>query len=348
MFKRIIYILIIIGIVVGGKVNNSTSSTTTYTPKISKEEFKKAERAPVYTSCVNPGQVAFTFDDGPSPDVTPKVLKFLKEKNIIGTFFITAKNDERDDNDVINLINNQECIDMVKRTVKEGHFIGSHTFYHKNLFLGLEDGSMEMSIDMMTDKIQEIIGVTPVFFRPPMGNGGYDFDDKNPENAPKNEKIQKYLGASGFKIIMWGADTRDWENKENVDADIAELDKHMSLKKASPIKDSFIILMHDIYPTTADLALPKVYEYVTDLGYEIVSLPECLGMTPESAYQDIVLPDIDSNLNAEILVNNEENKIKDDPQETPEPSNDSSDAFTTTIELMYYLYAIVLSLIFII
>jgi len=242
-------------------------------------------------------------DDGPNPTTTSKVLKFLKEKNIIGTFFITAQNQERTDSDKINLINDQASIDIVKQTVREGHIIGSHTFYHEDLFGGLENGRMEMNIDTMTDKIEEIIGVKPIFFRPPLGNGGYDFDDEDPINAPKNERVQKYLGASGFKIIMWGADTRDWENKENVDADIVELNKNLSPEKASPETDSFIILMHDIYDTTADLALPKVYDYITGLGYTIVSLPECLGMT--NAYQDGMEPNgLDYNLNTNDVTSN--------------------------------------------
>jgi len=358
MFKRIIYTLLIIGLVFGVKINNSTTNNTTttttkYTPKISKLEFQKAKRAPVYTNCVHPGQVAFTFDDGPDPITTPKILKFLKEKNIIGTFFITAYNDERKDKDVINLISNQDCINMVKRTVKEGHFIGSHTFYHKNLFLGLKDGSMEESIDKMTDKIQNIIGAKPVFFRPPMGNGGYDFDDKDKENAPKNKKIQKYLGASGFKIIMWGADTRDWENKENVDKDIAELNKHMSLEKASPKKDSFIILMHDIYNTTAELALPKVYEYVTGLGYKIVSLPECLGMSSAAAYQggveplkDIIVNEgmVETDVQANLNVDTAEGEIPDET--TNESPKDSSDASGSSFKIIYTVYAIILSFVF--
>ncbi|OUM60628.1 carbohydrate-binding module family 18 protein, partial [Piromyces sp. E2] len=111
----------------GNNNNNNTGSN----PVVSTNpELANAQRAPVYTQCVKPGQVAFTFDDGPNPTTTSKVLKFLKEKNIIGTFFITAQNKERTDSDKINLITDQESIEMVKQTVREGHYIGSHTFYH--------------------------------------------------------------------------------------------------------------------------------------------------------------------------------------------------------------------------
>jgi len=357
MLKRISCILLAFAMVYGDTFNNlstganevtgvagatgatGTTGTTGYTPKISEQELATAQRAPVYTSCVNPGQVAFTFDDGPNPATTSKVLDFLKEHNIIGTFFITAQNKERTDSDMINLINHQESFDIVKRTVKEGHYIGSHTFYHEDLFLGLDNGRMEMNIDTMTDKIYDIIGTKPIFFRPPLGNGGYDFDDEDPVNGPKNEKVQKYLGASGFKIIMWGADTRDWENRENVEADIAELNKHMSPQKASPTKDSFIILMHDIYDTTADLALPRVYDYVTSLGYKIVSLTECLGMT--SAYQNNIEPNIiDSS-----LTDNNMTPTSNTTTTSGMTSNDTSSA-TSSIEvkIIYSVLSLILFL----
>jgi len=338
MFKRITFTLLASALAYSAGTINDMSPA--YTPKITEQQLQNAQRAPVYTSCVNPGQVAFTFDDGPNPATTSKVLKFLKDNNIVGTFFINAENKERTDSNIYNLITNQESIDIVKRTVQEGHYIGSHTFYHKDLFEGLDDGTMEMNIDTMTDKIQEIIGAKPVFFRLPKGNGGYDFDEEDPVNGPKNEKIQKYLGASGFKIIMWGADTRDWENKENVEADIAELNKHMSPEKASPEKDSFIILMHDIYDTTADLALPRVYEYVTNLGYKVVSLVECLGMT--SAYQDNVEPTINSNL----TTNNVGMETKPINTTIENNLNASSDAFSNAVQFIYCIYAIIFSLFF--
>lgn len=204
---------------------------------------------------------------------------------------------------------------------------------------------MEMNIDTMTDKIYDIIGTKPIFFRPPLGNGGYYFDDEDPINAPKNERVQKYLGASGFKIIMWGADTRDWENKENVEADVMELSKHMDPTKASPTKDSFIILMHDIYDTTADLALPRVYEYVTELGYKVVSLTECLGLT--SAYQDNIEPEIINSMEPDDTITNT-TIIKSDNDTLQNDIYSSSSSATSTktfyieVKLIYSIISLIL------
>ena len=224
-------------------------------------------------------------------------MDFLKEKNIIGTFFINAENSH-------NLNTEPEAVNTVKRADSEGHIIGSHTYYHHDLFESIPKGEMELNIDMMNEKIKEIIGKTPRFFRPPLGNGGYVHQEDDPEKAKMNEKIQKYLGASGQDIIMWGADTRDWQFEEDLEAEINYLNKDMKKDNdTSPVNSSFIILMHDIYPTTADLTLPKVYEYVTGLGYKVVSLLECIGY--ESGYQEaIVKSDVASNLNATVAGNN--------------------------------------------
>jgi len=272
MFKRITFSLFAAALV---------SSAAVYTPKISDSALESAERAPIYTQCQKPGQVAFTFDDGPNLVSTPKVLKFLKEKGIVGTFFINAHNSHDFDTQ-------PEYVELVKKTYNEGHVIASHTYSHADLFEAIPKGTMEKEIDTMTDKIEEIIGYKPAFFRPPKGNGGYEHHESDPAKKEMNRKIQKYLGASGLKIIMWGADTNDWKNKANIDADIASLDKKMRASGVSPENSSFIILMHDIYETTSDQALPRVYDYVKELGYEIVPLTECIGVS--SGYQGVDAP----------------------------------------------------------
>lgn len=228
----------------------------------------------------------FIVDDGPNPQTTPIALEYLRNNNLKATFFINGVN--------YGDVNNQATVDLIKQEYNEGHDIASHTFYHKDLFEAIQEGTMEANIDMMTDKIQELIGVKPAFFRPPNGNGAYQETD--PVRKGYNDKVQKYLGASGYSIIMWGTDTRDWDFKDNVDAVIAELNKQLAAPGVSPATHSFISLMHDVHPTTVNTVLPAVVEYVKSLGYQFVSLTECLGMS--SAYQGVVNTDPNSNLNA--------------------------------------------------
>jgi len=296
-------------------------------PRFTEAELAAAQPAKVYTNCVNPGQFVLTFDDGPSLATTPIALNFLREKQIPATFFVNALN-------YGNLESDPAAIELVKQIFNEGHDIASHTYYHQDLYSAIAEGTMESNIDMMTDKIAEIIGYKPAFFRPPNGLGV--LPAKNAEEQAMNDRIQKYLGASGYKIIMWGADTRDWEYKANTQMVQTELDK--DLKKpgfsVSPATSSFITLMHDVHADTVNTVLPFVYNYVTSLGYQFVSLPECLGL--QSAYQMSPTDGLSSNLVANQDAQN---------QEVPE-TGDSSDATTVGVKMVLSTLAVILSLFF--
>jgi len=328
MFKKVVVSLLATAMVYGGKITQEVKDN--FKPKFTENDLVNATRSKVFDHCVTPGQVAFTFDDGPQPDVTNKILDFLKEKNIIGTFFINAENGH-------NINTEPDVVEVVKRADREGHIIGSHTYYHHDLFEAIPKGEMEMNIDMMNDKIKEILGKTPKFFRPPLGNGGYAHQEDDPEKASMNEKIQKYLGASGQDIIMWGADTRDWEFKENLEAEINYLNKDMKKDETvTPENSSFIILMHDIYPTTAELTLPKVYEYVTGLGYKVVSLLECIGY-PSGYQETMVQSDVASNLNVNSTVAG---------NSTAPADRTASAASSIETKMIYSVIALILSIYF--
>jgi peptidoglycan/xylan/chitin deacetylase (PgdA/CDA1 family) len=308
-----------------GAATGAPATEAPYTPKISEAQLASAPRAKVYTQCNQPGQIALTFDDGPNPTTTPIVLEYLKSNNLHATFFVNGINWSD--------LNDPQAAATLKQIQQEGFDIGSHTFYHEELFKAIDMGTMEKNIDMMTDKVVEITGVKPAFFRPPEGNGGYP---DTPETQVKNERVQKYLGASGYSVIMWGADTRDWEFKENIELEIAELDKDLKKQGASPQTSSFIILMHDVHETTANLVLPKVVEYVTGLGYKIVPLTECIGV--QSAYQPLD-GGVTNNLNAA------NSTVQAVPVNSTLSSTEKSAASVIEVKMIYSVIALVLSLI---
>jgi len=257
-----------------------------------------ADKAKIYRNCLRPGQFVLTFDDGPNPKTTPIALDVLKKYDIKGTFFINAHNWS-------DLENDPSAVETVKKTYAAGHDIGSHTYNHKDLFEAIEEGSMKENIDDMTDKIEEIIGVKPAYFRPPCGNGAYE--EKDPHKKEMSEMIQEYLGERGYNIIMWGTDTMDWQYKEDVDSVIATLNEQLADPNVSPKTHSFITLMHDVYPSTVNIVLPTVIEYVQSLGYNFVPLSECIGISP---YQTISNNEENKNNlnNGEINTSDENNK----------------------------------------
>src|SRR5205814_9422855 len=67
----------------------------------------------------HPGSIALTFDDGPDPDWTPRILDILKQENVPATFFVIGKN-------------GQAYPDLLRSLVYERHEVGNHTFTHPN------------------------------------------------------------------------------------------------------------------------------------------------------------------------------------------------------------------------
>ena len=156
--------------------------------------------------------VALTFDDGPFPDTTPRLLDILHEKDVLATFFTLGSKATA-------------YPDIIKRANQEFHEIASHTMYHQNL-IRIPANSAISDINEAKTSIKSIIGHDPIYTRPPYGN--------------TNDVVRTTVGTP---IILWSVDTEDWKSK-NVDAIIATA--------MSEVHDGAIILMHDIYPTTVD------------------------------------------------------------------------------------------------
>jgi cellulose synthase/poly-beta-1,6-N-acetylglucosamine synthase-like glycosyltransferase/peptidoglycan/xylan/chitin deacetylase (PgdA/CDA1 family)/spore germination protein YaaH len=115
-------------------------------------------------------QVALTFDDGPDPEWTPKVLDILKKYNVKATFFLVGSQAE-------------QYPDLVKRIVAEGHLVGNHTYTHANL--------------------ASITGRSTTLFRPPYNA------DSQPSNVSELTPL-KQVQDDGYLIVMENIDPEDW------------------------------------------------------------------------------------------------------------------------------------------
>src|SRR5260370_521989 len=98
-------------------------------------------------------QVAITFDDGPDPRWTPKILDILKAANVKATFFIVGVNAER-------------YPTLVRRIVDEGHEIGNHTYYHPNLPLCWPE-HIRLELNAPQLLLETLTGPPTTLFRPP-------------------------------------------------------------------------------------------------------------------------------------------------------------------------------------
>lgn len=193
-------------------------------------------------------KVALTFDDGPDPRYTPKVLDILQEHNVKATFFLVGARAK-------------EHEDLVKRMHDEGHVIGNHTFWHPNLPKEKLD-RLHWEVTETENVIENIIGVKPTLFRSPYG--------------ALNEEMVEMLGDMDKTIIGWDVDTLDWKQL-NAD-EIAD-------NALSNVNFGSIILMHDGGDWSMDLSTPEAVEkIVTKLKEDetdIVTIPELINLPEE-------------------------------------------------------------------
>ncbi len=182
-------------------------------------------------------EIALTFDDGPHPYHTEKILDILEKYNIKATFFFVGQNIE----------NYPEAAEKVYAA---GHEIGNHTYTHHRV-RAMEHGELLRELNRCDDAIYEIEEYRTRLFRPPEGA----FDGEVEDAA----KIMDY------SIILWSIDTRDWEglHPESIYQNVM-----------SNVRSGDIILMHDYIgrnsPTSA--ALELIIPALLEKGYKFVTV----------------------------------------------------------------------------
>jgi peptidoglycan/xylan/chitin deacetylase (PgdA/CDA1 family) len=144
----------------------------------------------IYESSGSDSEVAITFDDGPNPQITPKILEVLKAKNIQATFFLIGKRAE-------------EYPEVVKQIIAEGHDVGNHSYTHKGLAILLKEKGPQAVIEEIqkgSEAIQKVANISSddlQFFRPP----GLNWD---------NEVGEITKPFYGNRVIMSGVCSGDW------------------------------------------------------------------------------------------------------------------------------------------
>jgi len=181
-------------------------------------------------------EIALTFDDGPHPDYTPRLLTVLAECKVEATFFVVGRMAE-------------EYPDLVRAELASGHTVGNHTYHHLNLNR-LPSATVAVELKACGNVLAEITGAAPRFFRPPGGD--------------YSARVGQVAAALGYSTVFWTVNSRDCAN-----ASAGAIQRRL-LSHATP---GGVFLLHDGRQATLD-ALPGLIEALKSRGYRFVTLDE--------------------------------------------------------------------------
>jgi peptidoglycan-N-acetylglucosamine deacetylase len=184
--------------------------------------------------------VAMTFDDGPHPQNTPRLLDMLRARNIKATFYVIGGNVDRYPH-------------IVRRTVAEGHEIGNHTYTHRKL-TSLSDSDVKIEMRRTEDAIVRAAGVKPRTMRPPYG-------------ALLTRQRDLIFGNFNYPTIMWSVDPNDWKRPG---ASV------VTSRILSGAHNGAIILAHDLHAPTVD-AMPKTFDGLLSRGFQFITVSQLLA-----------------------------------------------------------------------
>lgn len=216
----------------------------------------------VITQCVNNGDIALTFDDGPYI-YTAQVLDVLARYNVKATFFVVGSNGNGD----IDQVN--QWADVIRRAYNEGHQVGSHTWDHPDLTT-ISSAARRDQMYRTETALVNILGVFPTYMRPPY----LAFDGASASD----------MADLGYHVVSTNLDTRDWANTTpNL---IVNSQRTFDEYTASdPASTSYIVLNHDIHRTTAEILTEYEIQRLNSRGYRPVTVGQCLGDAAANWYR---------------------------------------------------------------
>ena len=204
----------------------------------------------------DPGGVALTFDDGPHPEYTPRVVETLDRYRAKATFFVIGRYLERHGN-------------LAAAASRAGHLVANHSFRHSRAmsFFSLEE--IRREIFQCQEEVEKWVGYRPRFYRQPAGF--------------RNPKIFGILKKMGMSLVGWQAHALD---------NLVKDPSAMARRIVKTVRPGGIILLHDGWDrdgkqdrTPTLEALPLILQGLKDRGLEFFTLDRLLGMSKEAQEQ---------------------------------------------------------------
>ncbi|HEY1084744.1 MAG TPA: polysaccharide deacetylase family protein [Prosthecobacter sp.] len=214
----------------------------------------------VYTRCEIPERViALTFDDGPHPEYTPRLLDYLRERNIKATFFMVGRNV-------------RAFPAIVRRMAEEGHEVANHSWSHP-LLTSLGNTKLDAQIKQTHDAIVAACGKVPVLYRPPYGQA----------RMTQRKRIRDTFG---YAAILWDVDPLDWQSPRT--------SQKVHDRVLAATRPGSIILCHDIHETTV-AAMPGLLDELKNRGFQFATVTQLLQLgarhaAPATAAGDAAAP----------------------------------------------------------
>ncbi len=191
--------------------------------------------------------IALTFDDGPHPDFTPRLLDTLKQQGIKATFFMVGR-----------------CVvtwpQIVKRIADEGHEVANHSWSHP-LLTSLGTQGLESQLRRTHDAIVKACGIAPLLYRPPYGE----------IRLSQRKRVNEVFD---YTAILWDVDPLDWQSPRTV--------QKVHDRVLAQTKAGSIILCHDIHETTVD-AMPALIAELKTRGFQFATVSQLMELEARSA-----------------------------------------------------------------
>ncbi len=186
-------------------------------------------------------RIALTFDDGPHPHLTHRILEILEKYGIKATFFMVG-------------VNVENYPDVAREVLAAGHEVGNHTYSHSHM-LPLSIEACEEEMGRCEDVLEELCEYRPHLFRPPEG--------------ALTENVRRCSELGDYSLILWSLDTRDWEDKNAA---------HITERVLDSVSAGDIILMHDYigHSSRTPEALERLIPELLSRGYEFVTVSRLL------------------------------------------------------------------------
>ncbi len=220
----------------------------------------------------HPNEVSLSFDDGPDPEWTPKILDILKQKHVTGTFMIIGEEAAQN-------------VSLLQRIVREGNEIGNHTWSHPDIS-DISRGQIDLQMKLTESLFSSKLGVQPLYFRPP-----YDIDEE-PETDDQAWPVVPAQN-EGYIVIGNKIDTDDWlEHPRKTPEEITQsVLNQLRIMKTKPQFAGSVILMHDgggdRSATVA--ALPYLIDTLRAHGYTFVPVSALMGKTTAEVMPPLTL-----------------------------------------------------------